>query len=155
MSEETPAKLPFVSRLKHLGVGGVLGLLIGGAGAGKVWMDGTAAVDEAEAAAQTAKADANKAIADVKSELDEATKRENVLRARWYLSRAMNDLEAANFGLVNQHLAAAARELDGMEEYKTIRATVLATKITDFSSLEAPRAVLRGLMRQVDTAIGT
>ena len=105
MSEETaPAKIPLGAKAKLLGIGTLIGLLIGGGGAGKVWLDMRADLSESTAQAEARATELTKGM-------EAATAREKVLRARVLVARAMSELGGENYGNANKLLAEAADQL--------------------------------------------
>ena len=103
--------VPLVPRLKAGFVGLVVGLLVGAGGAGKVWMDGNAALTDAQA--QVTAAEEATAAAKTEAETALAAKEAalGLAKARIALSRASIALEGQNFGSANDELTNARKLL--------------------------------------------
>lgn len=116
MSDEiaNPPGVPLLAKLKFGTVGVLVGLLLGGLGAGKVWWDMSGAVSAAEQAAETASSTAEAAGQKQSAQLAHLEGRERVLQARVAASDALVDLMRQNFGLAGSNLKLARKHLDAV-----------------------------------------
>ncbi len=103
-SDATPS-FPFMAKAK-LGMGGlVMGLLIGGAGAGWLWWQGDQALS-------TLQSDMDSRVGELQQAVDLANGRAHVMRARVQLDRAGDQASQENFGAAKASLSEAVGALD-------------------------------------------
>ncbi len=161
MSEETPnaPKVPLLERIKMLAVGLVVGLLIGGIGAGKVWLDLSGAVSEAREAAQVAEANAASRLEAQKAELAKTKGAVLVHRARIEATETLAALLQQNYGSAGEHLQQVRSLLEALDpdqhgldpaKLEAARKASRATNIEVAGDLAEQVRLLRALNTAID-----
>lgn len=162
MSDTTPA-VPLVDKAKFILGGLVVGLLIGGGGAGYVWWTGqqevaavqAKAADDVEALETEAAEDlaaAEKVAEQISNKIETLQAREARLSARVEVARARDALDEANYGIVNDHLEKAAQQLDGVEGTAEVVSDLKAYKV-DVSNPAASDNALQGFAGQIESLL--
>lgn len=164
MSEETAVAptVPFLAKAKFLGIGALVGLLLGGIGAGKVWMDMSGAVSGAAAAA-TQQVDAmQQKVTTATASLDGMKGQNRLLKARVAASEALYEFNRANYGsaadqlkMVRTHLEAIDAAAHGLDPaaLDSARKAAKSTNIEVAGDLNAQSELLREMATRLDALV--
>lgn len=160
MSEEVPAPapIPLVAKAKLAGGGLLVGLLLGGVGMGKVWLDKSSAVASASEEARVAQEAVTASAATANAAVDEAAGQQALLKARVAASDAAIELLRQNYGTAGAKLKEARAHLAAAEASTSVDKTALAeaqkasmaTNIEVAGDLGAQVDLLRGLGAKID-----
>lgn len=159
-SDTTP---PIGYRLKLLGIGGLIGLLLGSGLAVKVWLDGRDALDAQRAEADRSLAELGASRDALEGERDACQDRiEDInqdlalLVARVEVARAVADLDERNLGLANKHLSEAGEVLARADPAQAgaARERVDATRLVVGGDFERQRSELIRLGASLDALLG-
>jgi hypothetical protein len=153
MTDETKPGIPLTARLKNLFIGGLIGLALGGGWAGYVWWTGGVALTEAQDAHAADLAAAKVAAEALNTELDSERRKVALLGARADVSRAMENLEQQNYGVVSNMLKRAAQRLEGVDGATAI-ADNLRSHTIDAAMPEASKELILGMAGELDAVIG-
>lgn len=104
MTNESAPAVPFSAKARLFGMGAVLGLVLGGAGAGWTWFQGSTALSAQEAAS-------TQRIGELTTAIDLANGRAHVLKARVGVAQASVHLASQNYGEAGNALVAAKAAL--------------------------------------------
>jgi hypothetical protein len=141
---DKPTPSPFLDRARFLGIGLAVGLILGGASAAYVWVQGQSEVSEVSASADREREAARAREADVQGQLDAERRRAAILTARVEVARANRALDEQNFGLVREHAEAASVALGGVEGASDVAGRLRIVQV-DPMVPESARATLRAL----------
>jgi hypothetical protein len=154
--------VPLLAKMKFVGIGALVGLLLGGIGAGKVWMDMSAAVSTANASAEQAVAAAATEAETAQGKVDRMTGQTRVLKARVAASKALIEFTRQNFGsaadqlkMVRSHLQAIDPAVHGLDAAKVDAAKTAAnaTNIEVAGDLNAQAELLRAMGKSLDALV--
>lgn len=160
MSEDTAVAptVPMLAKAKFLGIGALIGLLLGGVGAGKVWMDMSSAVSSAATEA-TQQVDAmQQKVTTATSSLDAMKGQNRILKARVAASNALFEFNRQNYGsaadqlkMVRTHVDAVDAAVHGVDA-ATLDAAKKAAKTTNIE-VAGDLSAQADLLRQMGTSL--
>lgn len=165
VSEETavaPTPVPILAKLKFLGIGAVVGLLLGGAGAGKVWFDMSSQVSAATESAAKIEAEAKDGMTKAASDLDAAKGQARVLKARVAAALAQYEFNRQNFGsagdqvkVLREHLEAVDASVHGVDAAKldAAKKAAMATNIEVAGDLPTQADQIRRMGAAIDALV--
>lgn len=157
MSDPTAPVAPLAVRARFVATGLVIGLALGGVGAGWTWYQGSSALSALEAASTQRQAELETAI-------DLANGRAAVLRTRVAVAQASAHLALQNFGDADNALKAAMSTLGRVDTksagvtapaLKTASEALQAVHIDPAGDLAAQSAQLTVAATAVDKLIGS
>ena len=149
MSDEKKPGVPLGARLKHLAVGTLMGLAIGGGWAGYVWWTGAQAVTDAQNAHQADLVAAKKAAEGLNESMEQQRRKIAYLGALAEIGRARQALDKQNYGVVSDHMKKAAQRLEGVDGAKVIAGRLAGMKV-DAAAPETAKDVIDGLAGELE-----
>ena len=157
------SKTSMMTSIKLITVGAVIGLVLGGGFAGKIWMDGESALDAERSAADAALGETSEAVDAMRGERDVCLKQADaseqslaVLVSRVEIARATRDLDERNLGLANKHVTEAAAVLARAQsdDATAIRKRLEDTRLVIGVDPVEQRSELTSLAMSLDALLG-
>jgi phage FluMu protein gp41 len=144
--------VPLVERIKTGAIGLAIGLAIGAAGAGYVWLSSAQEVRELKEMTAKDLADAQEEAETLQRTIAAEREHASVLAARVEIARARVHVDEMNYGLVVQRLQVAAQRLEGIPNAVDV-AQRLGNVQVDPQSPESARRAIHALAGEVDALI--